>query len=78
VRAVNRRTGELVTAITMAGSFYFGKQLHHSTPESPLVLITGPDKRAVVSQLVLSVDYSTNPRDIQRATWGLVDAREGR
>lgn len=78
MKAVNRRTGELVTAIVMAGSFYFGKQLHHSTPESPLVLITGPDTRLVVSQLVLSVDYSTHPHDVRRAIWGLVDVRNPR
>lgn len=74
MKAVNRSTGELVSAIVMAGRFTFKGQTHYSSPQHPLVLIIG-ERRAVVSQLVASVDYSTHPSDVARAMWGLVDVR---
>ena len=75
MKAVNRRTGELVSQIEMAGRFTFRGQTHFSSPQHPLVIVVDAHSRCVVSCLVASVDYSTHPHDVARAMWGLVDVR---
>lgn len=80
MKAVNLRTGELVSAIVMEAPFLFGSQWHEASWLSPLVIVIGEERRTVISELVLTTDYTTDPHAIRRALWSKVEVRntEGR